>query len=130
NLGARLEGLTKQYDVTVLVAEDTAARAREAYAFRELDQVRVKGRAGTTRIYELLGPRDQARLGGEALGLFATALEAYRHRDWDTAEEGLTLFLERHPDDGPARVMLGRVRALRASPPGDDWDGVFDQVNK
>src|SRR5690606_3172792 len=52
NLAARLEGLTKEYQCDILVGEQTAELARSRFVFRELDLVRVKGRAGTARIYQ------------------------------------------------------------------------------
>ncbi len=52
NLGSRLEGLTKQYGVDIIVSETTKAAAPE-YAYRELDRVRVKGKHEPVVIYEL-----------------------------------------------------------------------------
>lgn len=129
NLGARLEGLTKVYRVDVLVGEETASKAGSLYVFRELDWVRVKGRMGTARVYELVGAREQAGMNADDLALFASALEAYRAADWAEASAGFSGFLERFPDDGPAQVMLERIRTLSMSPPSD-WDGVFEQISK
>ncbi len=130
NLGARLEGLTKEYQVEVLVGEQTALAAAARFGFRELDLVQVKGREGTARIFELLGPRDSVPFSEAELADFHAALEAYRRRDWDQAEAGFQRFLAAHPDDGPSQVMLRRITNLRADPPGEDWDGVFTQVTK
>src|SRR5690606_515513 len=43
NLGSRLEGLTKNYGVYIIVSEFTKEKAPE-YLYRELDIVRVKGK--------------------------------------------------------------------------------------
>ncbi|MCV5902242.1 adenylate/guanylate cyclase domain-containing protein, partial [Escherichia coli] len=43
NLASRLEGLTKQYGVGILVGDDTR-RATKGVVFREIDRVRVKGK--------------------------------------------------------------------------------------
>jgi adenylate cyclase len=130
NLGARLEALTRDYRVDVLVGEKTAALAAGEFVFRELDTVRVKGRAGVGSIHELCGPRGAARFSDGDLAAFAAALADYRAARWGEAEERLARFLERHPDDGPARVMIERLAALRARPPEGAWDGVFDQLVK
>ncbi len=129
NLGARLEALTREYRVNVLVGETTASLASD-FAFRELDTVRVKGRAGVGRIHELCGPIGAARFAADDLALFAAALEHYRAGRWKEAEPDLRTFLDHHPDDGPAQVLLERVAALRAHPPAAQWDGVFDQLVK
>ena len=68
NLGARLEALTKEYGVDILVGEATAKAAGPAYVFREVDVVRVKGRAGAAPVFELVG-----RVGVMVDDRFATA---------------------------------------------------------
>ena len=57
NLGSRLEGLTKQYGVDIIV-NDRTARLAPDFVFRELDLVRVKGKTEPVAIYEPLGPGD------------------------------------------------------------------------
>lgn len=130
NLGARLEALTRDYRVDVLVGETTAELASGEFVFRELDTVRVKGRAGVGRIHELVGPRGAARFSAEDLAAFAAALADYRGARWSEAEERLRGFLRLHPEDGPAGVLLERLAALRARPPEGAWDGVFEQLVK
>jgi adenylate cyclase len=129
NLGARLEALTRQYRVDVLVGDKTAELAGAEFAFRELDLVRVKGRAGVGSIHELCGPIGAPRLREADLALFASSLSSYRNGQWREADQALREFLTRNPDDGPAGVLLERIAALRAHPPAE-WDGVFDQLVK
>ena len=50
NLGSRLEGLTKQYGVNVIVSEFTKNSATE-YSYKELDKVRVKGKLEPIKIF-------------------------------------------------------------------------------
>jgi len=54
NLASRLEGANKFYGTTIIASETTVALAGEAFAWRELDAVRVKGRNQALKIYELL----------------------------------------------------------------------------
>src|SRR4029453_17038409 len=56
NLGSRLEGLTKQYGVDVIVSGVTM-QAIPDRLFRELDAVRVKGKKEPVKIFEPLGVR-------------------------------------------------------------------------
>lgn len=130
NLGARLEGLTKAYHVDILAGEATALAAGRSFAFRELDLVQVMGRTGVARIFELIGPVDDRPFSDGDLQTFHIALTAYREQDWDAAEAGFTRFLEDHPNDGPAQVMLTRIADLRENPPDPDWDGVFAALVK
>lgn len=55
NLGSRLEGANKQYGTFLMISEDTRAMAgADAFVTRELDQIRVKGKAEPVRVYELI----------------------------------------------------------------------------
>ena len=128
NLGARLEALTRDYNVDVLCAEETARAAGDRFVFRELDVVRVKGRAGVGRIHQLCGERGDAGVPTDGeLATFASALEHYRARRWAEARAALDRL---PPNDGPAEVLLARIADLEAHPPPPEWDGVFDQLVK
>jgi adenylate cyclase len=132
NLGSRLEGLNKAYGTEILIGENTARLVEGAFSLREVDMVRVLGRAQPVRIYELV-----ARLGTptspeaeKAAKAYAAGLDAYRQKMWDDA---LALFgqaLMDCPNDGPCRTMILRCEAYQSTPPPADWDGVFDQVFK
>lgn len=125
NLGSRLEGLTKQYGVDIIVSESTKKAAPE-FLYRELDQVRVKGKLELIKIYEPIAPReevDEACL--EELERLEQALDYYRAKRWGKAEllfEGLA---ENAPGCMPYRIYLERIAHYRKSPPPADWDGVF-----
>jgi adenylate cyclase len=121
NLGARLEALTKEYGVGILVGEATARAAGPAFVFREVDVVRVKGRAGAAPVFELVG-----RAGTRTDETFAEALAAYRRRAFDEAQ-GLFAALEGDPC---AAAMAKRCALLAAEPPPADWDGVYEQRSK
>ena len=71
NVAARLEGLSKEYGVRIVIGEATRQAAGDAFEYRFLDLVAVKGRAEPLHVYELLGragtvPPDAAR-GARAL---------------------------------------------------------------
>jgi adenylate cyclase len=121
NLGARLEALTKEYGVDILVGEATAKAAGPAYVFREVDVVRVKGRAGSAPVFELVG-----RAGARVDDRFVAALAAYRRREFEVAREKFAALA----GDATAAVMARRCAELAATPPPDDWDGVYEQRSK
>jgi len=122
NLGARLEALTKEYGISILVGEATARAAGDAFVFREIDLVRVKGRAGAVPVFELVGRAGQVTVAAA----FAPALAAYRARDFAAAGEQFAA-IERDP---VAAAMAKRCALLAAEPPGEDWDGVYEQRSK
>ncbi len=128
NLGARLEALTKEYGAHILVGERVCEQAGDAFVFRELDLVRLKGKDRSVRVYELLGERGTAVAADVAR--FDAALAAYRERRFDEAEAGFAAAAAACETDAPARVFAERARRLRATPPPEDWDGVYEQLSK
>jgi adenylate cyclase len=58
NLGSRLEGITRQYGVGILVSEETQ-RETQGVLFRDIDMVRVKGKDNPITIYEPVGLEKQ-----------------------------------------------------------------------
>ncbi len=130
NLASRLEGLTKEYHCAILCGPRVPELAGPEFVFRELDFVRVKGRGGVVRVFELLGTQTACPLDAEGRELYAAGLVAYRARQWGEADAALARLLARAPGDGPAAVLRERVRALASDPPPGDWDGAYEQQNK
>jgi adenylate cyclase len=57
NLASRLEALNKQYGTGVLISDVTHGAVAEAFECRPVGEVTVRGRQGTTGVYELVSPR-------------------------------------------------------------------------
>ena len=129
NLGARLEGVNKQYGTTILASEATVAAAGDTIVARELDVVRVKGKNDTVRIYEVLGPGDSAARWAVVREHFAAGLAAYRARRFADAVAAFERVLDERSNDHPAALYLRRARALLETPPPPDWEAVvnFDE---
>ena len=51
NLASRLEGVSKNYDATLVVGEDTYRDISNLYNFKKLDDVQVKGKSNKVSIY-------------------------------------------------------------------------------
>jgi len=129
NLGSRLEGLTKQYGVSMIVSDGTV-QMTPGIAYRELDLVRVKGKNEGVAIYEPLGlASDISGATRYALDKFEHVLDAYRRQDWNSAERSLNE-LKESKDELLYNVYLDRIRQFRQEPPPGDWDGVFEHVTK
>ena len=125
NLGSRLEGITKQYGVDMVVSEDTAHSAGR-FHYRELDTVRVKGKEKGVTILEPLGLEEE--LSEEEIkraDAFSHVLYLYREQQWDEAEQALNTLLEDEPDCFLYKLYIDRIKHFRENPPGEDWDGVF-----
>lgn len=133
NLASRLEGQTKTYATDIIVGESTRQQAK-TLAFVEIDQIRVKGRAAPARIFALVGDDNLAKSErfAELLEQHDLLLGAYRRQDWSAAEALLDrcLGLDDNRLTGVYKLYGGRIKALKANPPGPDWDGVYTAISK
>jgi adenylate cyclase len=124
NLGSRLEGITRQYGVGILVSQETVQMSA-GILYREIDSVRVKGKDIPIRIYQPLALESQADAAmRQQLEQWHQALAAYRSQQWDEAQRLLNALQQACPEDKLWGVYLERVADYRLNPPGADWDGV------
>ncbi len=125
NLASRLEGLTKEYGVGILVSEGIVSAA-QGFAYREVDKVVVKGRTEGVAIFEPLGKVGE--LGESALqevDRFHKFLEFYRKQRWDEAENVLKTLSYAAPDTRLYKMYLKRVAHFRQNTPGPAWNGTW-----
>lgn len=125
NLAARLESLTRLYNVANIVSAASKAAAPD-FVYRELDKVQVVGKNKSVNIYELVGTVDSVTPEKQAeLALFAAALSAYRQQDWARAREQFTQLLETCDNRELHQVFLQRIKHYEDNSPGPDWQGVY-----
>ena len=129
NLGSRLEGITKQYGVGILVTQ-TTVEADPVHVFMKIDDVRVKGKATPVAIYQPLGRKGELSEQAQMIArIFEAAFERYQARDWDGATKMLTELNGAVPCT-LCDIYLERIAHFRAAPPPADWDGVFVYTTK
>ncbi|MDH5354015.1 MAG: adenylate/guanylate cyclase domain-containing protein [Gammaproteobacteria bacterium] len=130
NLGSRLEGLTKNYGVNIIVSESTKNCIPE-FVFRELDLVRVKGKNKPVAIFEPVGHKnDISKTVTSELRSYKQALKSFRAQNWDKSELDFFNLNRSNPNRLLYQVYLDRVAHYRKNPPGDNWDGVFTHTSK
>ena len=130
NLGSRLEGLTKEYGVNIIVSESTKSEIPE-FLFRELDLVRVKGKHEPVAIFEPIGHKnDVDKAVTSELSAYRKALTNFRSQAWDKAEVDFFNLNRSYPDRYLYQVYLERITVYRNDPPGEGWDGVFTHTSK
>jgi adenylate cyclase len=124
NLGSRLEGLTREYGVGVLVGEATRKLVKDV-VFREVDLVKVKGKDEPVAIFEPLGFEGQVEKSLlDEVKLWHQCLKQYRAQQWDQAEVSLINLTRMNAESRLYQEFSERIAELRASPPGPGWDGV------
>lgn len=126
NLASRLEALNKQYGTSIIASQSIVEQAREAFEFRLLDLVAVKGKSAAIKIYELLGAKDEAAASRQCVDTYEAAFTAYLARDFSRA---ITL-LQQNAGDGPSTVLRERSKAFLHTPPPADWQGVYVPLSK
>ncbi len=133
NLGARLEGLTKEYGVKIMISEFTQRKLTRPDMFtRDLDDIRVKGKLEPVKVFELIRP-DILRNANDIqnlVGEFHKGRDCYRKQDWTGAKKAFMACLTIRPDDGPASLYLERIEEREAMAPIADWDGVYTFTHK
>lgn len=132
NTASRLEGITKQYGVPIVVSQsfyDEVHRVdREALIFRKLDTVIVKGKKTPLVIYELVGLRGSMdRLTDQRITQYAAGLALYERGSFREARKALAH--ECLVGDTPARVLIDRCQFFIKQPPRP-WNGVTELLSK
>ena len=135
NLASRIEGLTRQYGLDILVGEDTRLASERsmpplsagAWRWVEVDRVRVKGKNRPVTLFTpVVASAGKASVSEDEMRLWPLALEAYRHHHWDEAQARLQGLLTTFADS-PLAVLYQQIAArcdrYRADPPPADWDG-------
>jgi adenylate cyclase len=132
NLASRLEGVNKAYGTRILVSGFTWREVEAHFVGREVDRVRVMGRAEAVSVHELVAERRDGVGAATAafLDAFAEAVATYRARRFRDALAAFQALAAQRPDDGPTRVYLERCREHDALPPPAEWDGVYHLASK
>ncbi len=122
NVASRLEGANKYYGTTIAASEMTVELTGSTFSWRELDAIRVKGRAAPVKIYELLAEAgEETPQQAAAATAYAQGLAYWRNREFDAAAK----CFERVADvDRPSALFLSRANAVASHPPGPDWEPV------
>ena len=129
NLGSRIESLTKNYGVDIMVSEFTKAQTQDII-YRELDTVRVKGKDKPVTVFEPLGLAEQlTSVKLDELNLYNEALKHYRNQEWDLA---MTQFknLDKMASHPLYQLYLARILQFKKAPPDKNWDGVYTYETK
>ena len=125
NLASRLEGSNRHYGTTIIVSETTVALTGAAFAWRELDTIRVKGRRQAVRIYQPLGLSGQVAPDVLARAhTYGEGLKCYRARDFAGAAEKFAMVAGGDP---PSALFLARVHQLAQQSLGSEWEPVYVQ---
>ncbi len=122
NVASRLEGANKYYGTAIMASEATFMQTGEAFAWRELDAIRVMGRGEPIRVFEPLAAKgSESAAQAKVAADYAEGLASWRARDFARAAEAFARAAEIDP---ASSLFAARARDLAASPPPDGWTPV------
>jgi signal transduction histidine kinase/class 3 adenylate cyclase/CheY-like chemotaxis protein len=114
NLASRMEGLTKNYGIPLLLTHQTYSQLHNPadYAIRRIDQVKVKGKSELVTVYEVFEADFPDNKAGKlaTLEIFASALSLYEQQHYLKAAQQFEQCLDQNPLDTVADIYLQRCR--------------------
>jgi adenylate cyclase len=131
NLAARLESMTKQFGVPILLDEPTAARLIASNTShwarcRPVARVQPFGMRTVLTVHELMPPAvEPGAMSERDRRDYEAALEAFLASRWDDARQ----LLHRLPSDGPSKFLSAYMSARQNQPPAE-WNGIIGLESK
>ncbi|WP_293342961.1 adenylate/guanylate cyclase domain-containing protein [Microcoleus sp. CAWBG58] len=114
NLAARIENLTKNYGVSLLITQQTVDGLRNPadYGIRVIDKVQVKGKSEWVTVYEVFDADLPFVKAGKlaTLPVFTEALSLYNIYNFTEAAGLFADCLRENPGDRVARIYLDRCQ--------------------
>ena len=134
NVASRVESLTKQYGVDLLITDSTLENLGENSPFliREIDRVRVKGKKGAITVYEVFDENEekirQAKL--KSREQIQQGIQLYHSRQWQESFKLFESCQKSFPEDRLSEIYMERCQTFLDQPPPEDWDGVYTMETK
>ncbi|MFC1857654.1 adenylate/guanylate cyclase domain-containing protein [Thermodesulfobacteriota bacterium] len=114
NLASRIEGLTKDYGVPLLLSEQTVARLEDQaqFSLRKIGKAKVKGKSEIIVVYEAFDadPLELKEKKHATMDLFDEAYSYFYSGDLEKAQSLFQECLEKNPEDNVVRVYMERCR--------------------
>jgi adenylate cyclase len=133
NLASRIEGLTKEYGIKLMISEYTRRQLTDnSILVRDLDDIRVQGKHEPVKVFEAMRPDILPKESAirDLIGEFELGRAAYRSQKWDEANKHFMKCLTIRPDDGPTDLFLKRIAEMKAAGAQENWDGVYVFTHK
>jgi len=109
NLASRIEGLTKNYGVEILITEFTVAKLKAEFIYREIEPVKVKGKDEAVLLYQLMPNNNISK---EIKKEYDQALALYKKSELEKATILFSGLIEKYRDN-PSQYFLKNIKENR-----------------
>lgn len=129
NIAARIEPLTRFYQVNILVTEATKNQC-PTILFRTIDQVKVKGKQNSLKLFEPIALKQElSEQQHRIYALYERGIEYCYAQRWQEALSALEQVKSHLPHDAVTQLYIQRVQNC-LSTPIPYWTGIQDHLNK
>ncbi len=110
NLSSRIENLTKEYGVSMLITHNTFIELEEVYDLRLIDRVKVKGKSQMVTVYEVFAADlpELRQKKSDTKTMFEQALVLYHLNNFIESKKLFLACLEQNPADNVAQIYMQR----------------------
>ncbi|HYR57016.1 MAG TPA: adenylate/guanylate cyclase domain-containing protein, partial [Chthoniobacteraceae bacterium] len=129
NTASRLEGMTKEFHVDMLIGEQVAVLVREEFLVRTVALSQPKGKTKPLEIFTVLDRRNGAA-EPVWLAAYEDGVRLFRQREFERAAGCFEDALRGAPGDGLASNYLEKCRAFSKEPPPAEWTSVHVMTSK
>jgi len=106
NLASRVEGITKNYGVNILITEFTLKKMKKEFIYRKIEPVKVKGKDEAVLLYELMPFDEESKVIKKS---YDEALKVYIDGDFIGAEKMFNKLVQEY-DDNPSKYFLEAIK--------------------
>jgi class 3 adenylate cyclase len=128
NISSRLEGLTRQYGVRIIISESSVEQIgnTESFHFRYLGQVLVKGKKTPIKVYESIDGDHQEilKLKTGLLDDFEKGLDHFYRKEFPEASVVFNNIIKQNKEDKAAEYFYKRAAKFALESVPDDWTGI------
>lgn len=130
NMAARMETLTRIYGSSITLNETTLSELNDpnAYNYRFMDLVRVKGKKDPVSIYEIFDsdPEEIIERKSATKPDFEKGILLYYEKNFSEARTHFNRVLQKNPQDKGAQIYLERCASFLENGVPKDWSGIAD----
>jgi adenylate cyclase len=130
NLASRLEGLTKEYKLDLLLGESMVPLVQSRFVLRRVDSVRVLGKTKPVHVFTVMADKEAGEQPPPWLALYEEAVRLYRSRQFVEANALFAECVQAAPEDYLSQLYVHRCQELIANPPSASWDTTFVMKSK